>query len=172
MVAPSTQAAVTVRHTATHRTKRSVSHVLSVLKAHDKTCDSGCKYRAPDVARSVVLRHRHTPKLYYIWIHVEAVKDSRSFQRISIVGSGDKVVFNVQMPSRSEIEDLERHTSYEHDTLLDGLRVTITLTRTAGVTSIRYDAEASASGMFGMFEGVIKKSLKANGEAIFANVDK
>ncbi len=176
LFAPVAAAQVTVRYRARHRTGRLVEYVLGVLGAHEQACDSGCKFRAPDVERSIVLEYQRTKERYYIWTHVDAFKDARTFQKVTISRNGGRTVFRVATPSASEIERLKQHTKLPHEPLLDSLWIKITVDApnksNGSLTNVYYEAEARASGMVGMFDGVIRRSLKANAEAIFANIEK
>lgn len=176
LVPSSAAAAVTVRYRAHHRTGRLVPYVMKVLKAHDKTCDSGCPFYAPSVARSLVLRHRYTKHRYFIWTHVETVRDARTFQKVEITQNAGAIRFHVVTPTPREVADLERHTQLPHEPLLDHLDINITVeapnANNGSLTNVTFDALARASGMVGMFDGVIRRSLKSNAEATFANIEK
>src|SRR5690606_13697517 len=69
-------AEVVVQYRVRHRTSRSVDHVLAVLNAHDRACDRGCEFRAPNVEKSVILDYQRRPHRYYIWTYVKAVKET------------------------------------------------------------------------------------------------
>lgn len=169
-------ATVTVNVAARHRTGRLVGYVLSVLRAHDQACDEGCRYRAPDVARSVILKYRYSPHRYFIWTHVQAFKDARTFQKVTISQQSQRTLFRVTTPRAEEVSELERHTQYRHEPLLDHLDIRITVeapnAKNGSLTNIYFEAEARASGMVGMFDGVIRRSLEENARALFENIDR
>lgn len=169
-------ARVTVKYRAQHRTGRLPEHVLEVLRAHERTCDSGCRYRAPGVARSLVLSHRNTKNRYYIWSHVDAFKDARMFMKVTVHTKGSSTWFQLATPTTGEIEDLERHTKLKHEPLLDSVQVRVRvdapIAGTGSLTHIDYAVEAQASGMLSVFDGMIRRSLQQNAEAFFENVDK
>lgn len=152
-----------------------MDHVLSVLRAHDQACDSGCRFKAPKVARSVILKHRYSKNRYFIWTHVQAFKDTRTFQKVTISPSPERTLFEVVTPSAAEIRDLERHTNYRHEPLLDHLDIRITVeapnANNGSLTNIYFEAEARASGMVGMFDGIIRRSLEENADALFENIE-
>lgn len=169
-------AGVTVRHRAHHRTGRGVAHVLQVLRAHEQTCESGCRYRAPDVARAIRIKYRYTEPRYYVWTHVQAVKDSRSFQRVELKQGPQRTIFRVVTPTATEIANLERQTKLKHESLLDHLEIVITIDApnpsNGSLTNVYVEAKAQASGMVGLFEGVIRSSLAANARAVFDNIER
>jgi hypothetical protein len=175
LVSGSAFAGVIVRHRAHHKTRRSVAHVLEVLGAHEQTCEAGCRYRAPDVARAIRIKYRQTQRRYYVWTHVQAVKDSRSFQRVELNQGPQRTVFRVVTPSAHEISDLELQTKLKHESLLDHLEIVITIDAptpsNGSLTNVYVGAEARASGMIGWFEGAIRSSLAANARAIFDNIE-
>lgn len=161
---------------ATHITKKSPAHALSVLTAYSKTCAEGCFYLGPNIKKMEQLQHRRSDSSWYIWTWVgNAVKDMKYFSHVSKNTSSDGTVSLTIRLVKDEalIRELEKVTGKPHNSELDSAKTVLTLRPLAdGSTKITQDMFVSAGVLLSLFSGQIKDGMKASAVANFANIEK
>lgn len=169
--------AANVRYQASHLTTKSPEHVWSVLSAYDQTCDSGCKYQRPNLTVVKKLGYGQSSSKYYTWSHVEhPIKDVKYFTEVKIdkKPGGHFVSVNRQLDhdDKELVKRLEDKTGLPHSPGFDGGGTT-TITEAVGdKTKVTQIVTVHATGIAGLWEGRIRKSIKESVDATFANIER
>ena len=165
-------------HSATHVTKKSSEHVLSVLTAYGNYCNEGCKYYGPDVKEFVQVPYKKTATAWYTWTYVSTtMKDVKYFNRVTLTkkDDGSFVLVTRQLDAKDEavVKGLVEKTGKEHSPAFDTGKTVFTVGPVEdGKTKVVQSMSMTASGMLDMFGGKIKDGMKAGAEATFKNIEK
>lgn len=166
------------KHAATHTTKKSVDHVVSVLTAYGQYCNSGCKYYGPDVVTFEKVSYDKKPGSWYTWTHVSTtMKDVKYYNKVSLTKKPDgSVVMNTRQLDDRDVDALaalKEHHGKEHSPAFDrGVTVFTITDEGEGNVKVVQDMSMTASGMIDMFGGKIMDGMKAGAAATFKNIEK
>lgn len=164
-------------HTATHRTKKSVEHVLSVLTAYGQVCDSGCKYRGPGVVELVRVEPLRTATKWYTWTHVQnGPKHTKYFNEVVLKkaedGSFVLTVRQLDETDKALVEKLTAATNKPHAPVADSAITTFTVKKTDAGAEVTQAFQMTATGFITLFPGKIASGMKESAEVTFANIEK
>lgn len=165
-------------YSASHTTKKTPEHVLSVLTAYGNYCNEGCKYYGPDVKEFVQVSYKKTATAWYTWTYVSTtMKDVKYFNRVTLTKKDDgSFVFVTRQLDEKDaavVKELTEKTGKEHSPAFDTGKTVFTVTPAEeGKTKVVQSMSMTASGMLDMFGGKIKDGMKAGAEATFKNIEK
>lgn len=171
-------AASVFQHTAQHTTKKSPEHVLDVLVAYGKVCDSGCKYYGPNVVEFIQLPVDRTSSHWFTWTYVSTtMKNVSYFSEVKLTKKSDGT-FKMSTRQLTEadqalIDRLSKASKKEHKPAFDDGETLFTVTKlTDGSTKVVQAMKMTASGMLAMFGGKIEQGMKDGAQATFQNIEK
>ena len=150
--------------------------LLAVILAYDQTCDDGCRYRAPHVARTVILDHERRPDSFYVWTLVEDVQRSAWFSHVSVVRGARTVQVDVRMVPPEKVRELETASGERSEPAFDAALATYVLEETFAdgrfvATRISFRNALSASGLVGFLGGgIIQRRMNEAQDAVYANL--
>lgn len=150
--------------------------LLAAILAYDQTCDHGCRYRAPHVARTVILDHERRPDSFYVWTLVEDVQRSAWFSHVSVVRRARTVQVDVRMVPPEKVRELEAASGERSDPAFDAALATYVLEETFAedrfvATRISFRNALSASGLTGFLGGgIIRRRMNEARDAVYANL--
>jgi hypothetical protein len=169
--------AASVRYEASHTTAKSPGAVWAVISAYAQTCDSGCKYKRPNLVVVKKIGYGASSSKYYTWSHVKhPLKDVKYFTEVKIdkKASGHFVSVNRQLDEGDEelVDKLEEKTGLPHAPGFDGGGTTTVTEAVGDKTKITQVVTVHAGGIAGLWEGRIRKNIQESVEATFANIER
>ncbi len=169
-------AATTLRHRASHLTRKSPEEVLRVLTAYEQHCNSGCKYWGPRIVQWVTVPYYRSRDDYYTWTYMSGRRDAEYFGHVHITRRGDgSIQLKTRMlDDRDEdlVDFLEEHTGRDHDPGFDEGEVTIDIQPLGdGNTRVTEQISLTASGFLSMYVGTIRAGIEECVRASFRNID-
>ncbi len=169
-------AATTLRHRASHLTRKSPEEVLRILTAYEQHCDRGCRYWGPRVAKWVTVPYKRTRDDHYTWTYMSARRDAEYFAHVRVTRRDDgSIQLKTRMlDDRDEdlVELLEDQTGRDHDPGFDDGEVIIEIRPLGdGNTRVTESITLTASGLLSLYAGTIRAGIEECVRASFRNID-
>lgn len=162
----------------THVTTRSPEQALAVLTSYSQTCDSGCKYRSPDVREVIRLSHGKTDTSWYTWTWISTTfKDTKYFTHVTRLDKPDgTIVLVLRLLSKGDeglIAELTRASGKESQPAFESGKTIFSLRRLEdGKTRFVQDASLKASGLIDVFSDKIRAGIEAGMRANIDNIER
>lgn len=142
----------------------SAQHVLDVLIDTENTCESGCRYRAPSIERSVIVK-KIDDSSFFSWTFVDEFMDSKYFSKM--VREENAVRF--MTPTKDDIRAMVT-TEFKHDPIFYTRSGVWTVEETDAGTRVTFDLSMKTKkGIVARFKKKVIKGLQKNLIANFKN---